>query len=109
MTTKKAKAKKRTYLSVPILLSLDQEFPPDSLEDFASDDDASPIDHLVRLHKMSIKKNESLLKREKELLVRFLGSDVGESEYVEAVEGIGRERSEGGSEIMGVVDEIRRN
>ncbi len=77
----------------------DQEFPPDSIEDYASDDDVSPIDHPVRLHKLSIKRAEGFLKKEKELLVRFVGGEVVEEEYVEGVEWGEIERREDGCRL----------
>jgi hypothetical protein len=95
-----------------IFNSLDQEFPPDSLEDFASDDDgtsSSLIDHLVRLHKQSIKQTEALLKKEKELLVSFVsGGDDDVEAYVEGLRAVCEARGEGVRELSSVIDEIKR-
>jgi hypothetical protein len=91
----------------------DQEFPPDNFEEFASDDDgasSSLIDHLVRLHKQSIKQTEAILKKEKELLVSFATAEGDDVEgYVDGLEALCGTRDATLKEIQSVIVEIKRN
>lgn len=69
---------------------IDQEYPPDGLQDFASEDEQREgAEELVHLHKSSIKVFEDLLKREKEMLVEFatcIGNDDDIDSYVRSLE-----------------------
>ena len=92
---------------------LDQEFPPDNFGEFVSEDEGGggALDHLVRLHKQSIKHSEALLKREKDLLVTFATGQDDESSlqaYLAGLSDLCEERKERALELEAAVAEAAK-